>query len=92
MKIDVEGFEPEVLLGAKKTIEQYRPWLYVEITPSWFQVRGHSLENIIAKLSRWHYELLGEYDEQFLPYSENEQLFRSLQQFNLLARPVEYVE
>jgi FkbM family methyltransferase len=30
IKIDVEGMEQEVLLGAARMIEQWRPWLYVE--------------------------------------------------------------
>lgn len=31
IKIDVEGFEAEVLKGARKTIEQHRPILFIEI-------------------------------------------------------------
>jgi FkbM family methyltransferase len=30
LKIDVEGMEIEVLSGAKKTIQQYRPWCWIE--------------------------------------------------------------
>ena len=33
MKIDVEGMEPEVLLGAKKTIGKHRPVIYLEYHP-----------------------------------------------------------
>ncbi|MFN0187174.1 MAG: FkbM family methyltransferase [Bacteroidia bacterium] len=87
IKIDVEGFEPEVLAGAEKVIKEFHPWLYVEITPAWFQQRGHSADSVISKLLGWGYELLGEYNEEFLPYSENVKLFRSLHQFNVLAKP-----
>lgn len=87
IKIDVEGFEPEVLQGAAKVIEKFRPWLYIEITPSWFESRGHQTQALISGLSDSGYELEGEYKERFLPYLENEQLFRSLHQFNLLAKP-----
>jgi FkbM family methyltransferase len=31
MKVDVEGFEPEVLKGAERTIQQHRPTLLLEI-------------------------------------------------------------
>ena len=88
MKIDVEGFEPEVLLGGESVIEKFHPWLYVEITPAWFRGRGHSMEQFIEKLLAWNYELLGEVDQEFIPYLKNEQLFRSLHQFNLLAKPL----
>jgi FkbM family methyltransferase len=92
IKIDVEGFEPEVLLGGESVIEKDHPWLYVEITPDWFQSRGHSLEQVIGKLLAWNYELFGEVDQEFISYLENEQLFRSLQQFNLLAKPLTFGE
>src|SRR5260221_141330 len=49
IKVDVEGFEPEVLLGARSVIDKYHPWLYVEITPAWFQGRGHTMEHVIQK-------------------------------------------
>ncbi len=39
IKIDVEGFEMEVLKGAKKTIQQFRPVLFFE----------YSVENILAQ-------------------------------------------
>jgi len=92
IKIDVEGFEPEVLLGGESVIEKFHPWLYIEITPAWFQIRGHSMQQIIEKLIAWNYELLGEVDQKFIPYLKNEQLFRSLHQFNLLAKPVTFGE
>ncbi len=39
IKIDVEGFEPEVLLGARSTIEKFRPALFIEFTPRWYMDR-----------------------------------------------------
>ena len=33
IKIDVQGFEPEVLRGLKKTIERDRPVIWVELNP-----------------------------------------------------------
>lgn len=35
IKIDVEGFEKQVLTGAAETIKKYRPILWVEISGSW---------------------------------------------------------
>ncbi len=42
LKIDVEGYEPLVIKGAKQTIVKYKPTLFVEITEVWFQKRGYS--------------------------------------------------
>jgi len=50
IKIDVEGFEPEVLPGGESAFERFNSWLYVQITPGWFQGRGYSLELISTNL------------------------------------------
>lgn len=35
IKIDVEGFEPEVLLGGRQTLQTHQPILLAELTPAW---------------------------------------------------------
>ncbi len=87
IKIDVEGFEPEVLTGSKQVLKMFRPWLYLEITPAWFQSRGHSVDALIAFLQDLGYSMLGESGSSFIPFLKNEQLFRSLHQFNMLVQP-----
>lgn len=44
IKLDVEGFEPEVILGGRKVLERYRPALAIELTPKWSAGRQASLE------------------------------------------------
>jgi len=51
IKIDVEGYEYKVLLGAKETIKKYRPVLLVE------QNRGNL--NAIELLKTWNYSCVG---------------------------------
>lgn len=41
IKIDVDSFDFEVLLGAEKTLERYDPWLVVELNHA-LGVRGYS--------------------------------------------------
>ena len=43
IKIDVEGFEPFVLDGSTRTLEKFKPDLYIEISPAWFKELGRSL-------------------------------------------------
>ncbi len=49
MKIDVEGCEPAVLRGAKKTINRYRPTILFEVSPT--DLRMHN-ENPFVTLTR----------------------------------------
>lgn len=43
IKIDTEGFEPEVLLGAKKIISMSRPIIYIEMGGSYIESTKKSL-------------------------------------------------
>jgi FkbM family methyltransferase len=56
MKIDVEGYEGEVLVGARRTIERDRPRLFVEIHPGYLSP-GTSVRGIIEMLAP-HYETM----------------------------------
>jgi FkbM family methyltransferase len=58
IKVDVEGFEPEVLMGAKQTLQHHRPTLIFEYTRAWWAERGHSLETIAGWLTELGYRYL----------------------------------
>lgn len=54
IKIDVEGFEPQILEGAKKTIEKFKPLVYLEFNTWCLEAFGNNrpiefLEEIISK-------------------------------------------
>lgn len=53
VKIDVEGYEGEVLAGAESTIKRWQPNLFVEIHPRMMQA-GHSALGVLDFLHR-HY-------------------------------------
>ena len=46
IKVDVEGFELDVLEGAKQTIENYKPTMMVEVYQPWCDKVGFSSETI----------------------------------------------
>jgi FkbM family methyltransferase len=52
MKIDVEGYELFVLNGADQTIKKYRPVIQTEISPSYLQRNGCTVQ----QLAEWFYE------------------------------------
>ena len=57
IKIDVEGYEEEVLAGARSILEQSRPYLLIEINPLRLAAAGTSGENLIRQLSLLRYRL-----------------------------------
>ncbi|HLQ78564.1 MAG TPA: FkbM family methyltransferase, partial [Terriglobia bacterium] len=53
IKIDIEGMEPQVLSGARRTIERLRPFIFVETT----MVNSKAVIEILTSLRydcRWH--------------------------------------
>ena len=54
IKIDVEGYEPLVLEGARRTIESFAPVLYIEMTNEWFMKNGHSNSSVLRFLQERH--------------------------------------
>lgn len=57
IKVDAEGAEPEVLAGARKTIERHRPALFIEVNPGALARRGHSAKQIQAFLDELDYRV-----------------------------------
>ena len=57
MKIDVEGFELEVLRGAQNMIERDRPVIYGEFSAGWLQERGEDVAAHLGSLSARGYDV-----------------------------------
>ncbi len=53
IKIDVEGYEGQVLEGARKSLERWKPNLFLEIHPAML-AGSHTLESILDLLSRYY--------------------------------------
>jgi len=57
MKIDCEGSEIPAILGSKKTILKYRPYLFVEVYPDGLRQRGFTPEQLEATIKDLGYNL-----------------------------------
>lgn len=57
MKIDVEGFECSVLRGAKKTIEKFRPIIFLEAHLQSLTPAGETPEGLYALLKGFGYRI-----------------------------------
>jgi FkbM family methyltransferase len=55
IKLDVDGWEMEVLGGAKKTLSTLKPAIVFEVAPYTLEERGHSAEALLGELSSYGY-------------------------------------
>jgi len=55
IKIDVQGFEKKVLIGAKETIKKNRPIIYIEIEESQLNLYGDTTESVLEVLQSLEY-------------------------------------
>ncbi len=86
IKIDIEGYEPEALIGASDTISKFRPGLYIEMTNEWFVQIGSSTNTILNFLNDLNYELYMEMNGVLKPYDAK--IADSVFQYNLFAKPL----
>ena len=89
LKIDVEGMEADVLLGAKETIARCRPLLYVE------NDRVEKSERLVALLTELGYVLHWHTPPLFLPdnFARNaENVFGNILSFNVFGVPAEWTD
>ena len=57
MKIDVEGFEKNILAGAKQTLKNFKPLLFVEINDKAQKMQNFSGKELIALLESFDYTI-----------------------------------
>jgi len=50
IKIDTDGFDFEILKGAKQTIKKYNPYIIVEIYEPALEIRKHTSDEVLAWL------------------------------------------
>lgn len=55
LKIDVEGFEPDVLAGGEQTLSRLRPDLVLEWTPTWTRGREATVSRAVGLLEQCGY-------------------------------------
>jgi len=57
IKIDVEGFEAQVLNGAKRTLEQFKPILVFEYSVENIEAQGGNSDDILEQLILMNYKI-----------------------------------
>lgn len=76
IKIDVQGAEPRVLQGAKNTIAQYKPIIFIEIDDESLSAAGFTSIELIDLLHSYGYSLWDEQKKQVRAFSEEDHAIR----------------
>lgn len=86
IKIDVEGFEPDVFDGAWSLITSQRPTLFFEFTPTWYRLRNRDPFQLLINLRDIQYKLWRETEMGLVPIVEVG-IMDNIYQTNILAVP-----
>lgn len=88
VKIDVDGFETEVLRGATSLLGISRPVFMMELSPYVLDERGSSLEELLACFAPHGYQFFHERTERQLPSTANQlrKLVGDGESINVIAR------
>jgi FkbM family methyltransferase len=57
IKIDVEGFEMQVLIGAKAIIEKCRPTLFIELSDALLKLQNETATGLVKLISSYGYKI-----------------------------------
>ena len=75
IKIDVDGYELDVLKSAKKLLKREKPIIYFELAPYLYNEIGYSFNDLIGYLKKLNYHF---YSENFKPISNIEAISSNL--------------
>jgi FkbM family methyltransferase len=67
IKLDVEGFELEVLEGGRKCLAEHKPRLWVEVHPNFLAAQGRHWKDVIEILKSLGYRTMNFYSDYKLP-------------------------
>jgi FkbM family methyltransferase len=70
LKVDVDGYDFRVLKGARKTIEKFRPIIFVELCEYTLNEKGNSVFDIFSYLNRFGYKCFSESDNREIKVDE----------------------
>lgn len=66
LKIDTEGFEIDVLQGAKQTIEKFKPVMFIEVNEHTLKAKGYTKNDLLQTIHDLGYTYRNVYEEQGL--------------------------
>ena len=90
IKMDVDGYECDVLSGARRVIGASRPTFVMELTPYCLEERGASMGELLAFFAEFKYQFYHEKTNARLPTAEQEviDMIGPASSINVIARPL----
>lgn len=82
VKVDIEGAEHKFLLGARKTIQRFRPIIVIELNPATLSLYGSTVQDVVRELEG--YKL---YRASWRGFGPLKALPKQGQSFNAVALP-----
>ena len=86
VKVDVDGYEGQVLRGARETLRRHRPALLIELAPYLLSEHGDSLDAVLALLDEAGYALHSLRSDVALGAAEVRRQLEGAEAVNFLAR------
>ena len=86
VKLDVDGYECEVLDGARRTFATHRPVLVTEVAPFVYDDSGRSIDELLDRFDDLGYDLWS-FREQRVTRAEIAELEQERASRNVIARP-----
>jgi FkbM family methyltransferase len=86
IKIDVEGFEPFVLQGAMQTIKKFKPNIFIEVSPKWWNKNGFSVKEVLQCFEELNYVFYPLVNEEIGGPEAFNTLLEKKDQFNLFLK------
>jgi FkbM family methyltransferase len=83
IKIDVEGYESQVLKGAGQLIQHFKPIIFAEVVDEFLQNQGTSARQMLTQLTEFGYSLTDAYTGKTIDISRD----FSNTHFDVIARP-----
>ncbi|HPQ08427.1 MAG TPA: FkbM family methyltransferase [Bacteroidia bacterium] len=71
IKIDVEGYEYNVLIGAEKVIRKNKPVLFIELDDNNLKQQGHSASLLISFLEKNNYRIVNSLTNKTISSTDN---------------------
>lgn len=78
IKIDCEGAEPNILEGAKETIQKFKPILFIEVNISALERNGFTPNDIFEKLNIFGYSYRNIYETEKMEGTQYDIICQSL--------------